>query len=137
MSDSSVGKIVKWKETVYVKMCIQDDICQAYFKPIKVLDLAIAKITVHDRIVFFRNKSYPCLFDVTQVNQITKEARDYMAAEGNQLVVASAMLINSPMLRMIANFYMMVSKPKNPTQLFTDKHRALEWLKPFRDTSFV
>jgi len=131
MLDSVEGSAVRRKETAYVKMFIQDGIFQADFKPLELLDLPTAQLTVNDRLAFFEQQAYPCLFEVTQIKQITKEARDFMAKEGNQLVLASAMIVNSPMLKMIANFYIMVNKPQNPTQLFTNRQQAIEWLGQF------
>ena len=99
----------------------------------EVMDIAVAMQTVNDRLNFFQKKSYPSLFDITEVKQTTKEARDFMANEGNDLVLASAMIVTNPMLKMMANFYIMVNRPKNPTKLFTDRESALEWLSQFRE----
>src|SRR5207253_895828 len=103
-----------------------------FFKTMDIMDMNVAKATVQDRMQFFENTAYPCLFDITQVKETTKDARDFMANEGNDLVLASAMVVNSPMLKMMANFYIMVNKPKNPTRLFTDRESALEWLAQFK-----
>jgi hypothetical protein len=131
MGQFQESNITRSKETDYVNMYIQNGIFECYFKSMDVLDMREAAITVRDRLAFFENNSYPCLFDITRVKQTTKEARDYMANEGNELVLASAMLVTSPMLKMMANFYIMVNKPKNPTRLFTDKESAVEWLSQF------
>ncbi len=127
------GNRTRSKETEYVNMFIEDGIFQCYFKSMEVMDIGVAKQTVNDRLNFFQNKSYPSLFDITEVKQTTKEARDFMANEGNDLVLASAMVVTNPMLKMMANFYIMVNRPKNPTKLFTDRDSALEWLSQFRD----
>ena len=122
-------------ETEYVNMFIKDGIFQCYFKTLDVMDLGVATHTVKDRLNFFKNEAYPCLFDITEVRQTTKEARDYMADKGNDLVIASAMIVTNPMLKMMANFYVMVNRPKNPTRLFTDRESALEWLNQFKTMS--
>jgi hypothetical protein len=132
MANINRKNYIKSKETKYVNMFIENGIFQCYFKEIETLDLAVAKASVEDRLAFFDKKNYPCLFDITKVKQTTKEARDYMANEGNDLILASAMLINLPVLKMMANFYIMVNKPKNPTRMFTDKESALEWLSQFK-----
>ncbi|QMU28303.1 DUF7793 family protein [Adhaeribacter radiodurans] len=132
MSQFQEGSRTRTQETKYVLMYIQDGIFQCFFKAMDVMDINVAKVTVENRLEFFAKESYPCLFDITQVKETTKEARDFMANEGNDLVLASAMVVNSPMLKMMANFYIMVNKPKNPTRLFTDRESALEWLKQFK-----
>ena len=120
------------KETNYVTMKIKDGIFHMYYNPIELLDIIIAKKIVEDRLAFKEGNSYPSLFDIRKIKESTKEARDYMANEGNRLVLASAMLISSPMLRMMANFYISVNKPQNPSRMFTDEESALEWLNPFK-----
>ncbi|WP_147275636.1 DUF7793 family protein [Adhaeribacter pallidiroseus] len=126
------GDRTRLTETKYVNMFIKDGIFQCYFKAMEVMDIAVAIRTVKDRLNFFENQAYPCLFDITEVRQTTKEARDFMANEGNNLVLASAMIVTNPMLKMMANFYVMVNRPKNPTKLFTDRESALEWLNQFK-----
>ncbi|MBF8962939.1 hypothetical protein I0P70_06760 [Pontibacter sp. FD36] len=96
------------------------------------LDLAKARICVQDRLNYIGEQVYPSLFDITQVKHSTKEARDYLADEGNTGVSASAILVASPMVKMAANIYIHVNKPKNPTRMFTDKAEAVEWLEQFK-----
>ncbi len=113
-------------------MIIEDGIYKMYYHPLKELDLHIAKEVVKERISFKKGVAYPSLFDIQQIENSTKEARDYMADEGNDLVLASAIVVGSPMLRMMANFFIMVNKPKNPTRMFTDYESALEWLEKYK-----
>lgn len=96
------------------------------------MDIDFVKYSVDRRIAHSENNAYPCLFDVTKVKHSTKEARDYLANNGNELVLASALIVNSPMLKMAANFYVAVNKPVNPTKIFTDKDQALDWLNQFK-----
>ncbi|MFT2007917.1 hypothetical protein ACMA1I_04515 [Pontibacter sp. 13R65] len=120
------------KDSKYVYFRFADGILECYVKEIELLDLPAAKVCVQDRLEFIQNKSYPSLFDITKVKKSTKEARDFMADQGNELVTASAILVTSPVLRMMANFFISVNKPKNPSRMFTDKQAALEWLAQFK-----
>lgn len=104
--------------------CIYDEIEE--------MDITIAETCVKDRLAYIGSYTYPSLFDITKVKQSTKGARDYMANEGNAGVAASAILVSSPMVKMAANFYIKVNKPKNPTRMFTDRNEAVEWLKQFK-----
>jgi hypothetical protein len=118
-------------ETAYLELFVKDDVLYCVYKEIEMLDYRIAQICVQDRLNFIGNHSYPSLFDITKVKHSTKEARDYMANEGNVGVTASAMLVSSPMLKMAANFYITVNKPRNPSRLFTDRKEAVKWLQKF------
>jgi hypothetical protein len=118
-------------ESQYLHMFMEEGILVCIIKKMDTLDLATTRICVQQRKEFIGGKSYPTIFDITQVRHSTKEARDFLANEGNELVSASAILVSSPMLRMMANFFIMVNKPQNPTRMFTDKKSALEWLRQF------
>ncbi|GAB3830983.1 DUF7793 family protein [Pontibacter rugosus] len=132
MVNSESDRDIKSTETAYVKMMLKNGIFYMYYKPLKQLELTVAKQIVNDRIAFVEGESYPCLFDIQPVEHSTKEARDYMADEGNDFVISSAILVGSPVLRMMANFFIMVNKPKNPTRMFSDEKSALEWLVQFK-----
>ena len=74
------------------------------------------------------------LIDMTSVTQISKEARDYFANERTASIQrATALLIGSPVSRVIGNFFMGLNKPVSPTRLFTDPRRAIQWLHTFSD----
>ena len=72
------------------------------------------------------------LIDMTAVTEISKEARDYFANERTASIQrATALLIGSPVSRVIGNFFMGLNKPASPTRLFTDPHKAIQWLHTF------
>ncbi|MDX5417985.1 MAG: hypothetical protein LPK09_02130 [Hymenobacteraceae bacterium] len=120
------------KKTNYLELSLEKGILYCIYDEIEEMDIAIAEVCVRDRLAYVGNYTYPSLFDITKVKQSTKEARDYMANEGNAGVAASAILVSSPMVKMAANFYIKVNKPKNPTRMFTDRNEAVEWLKQFK-----
>lgn len=119
-------------KTQYIELSLKDGILYCVYNELEVLDIDIARTCVQDRLEYIGNQSFPSLFDITKVKHSTKEARDYMANEGNVGVDASGMLISSPMLKMAANFYISVNKPKNPTRLFTDRQEAVAWLSQYK-----
>ena len=122
---------IKSEDTKYANMHIEDGILFCYYKKIDTVDLEVAKIGAQDRVRFSDNNSYPCLFDIRLMGKVTKEARDYLANEGNDLVTASALVVGSSVIKIIANFFITVNKPKNPTRMFTDKESAIIWLHKF------
>ena len=74
------------------------------------------------------------LIDMTEVTEIAKEARDYFANERTASIQrATALLIKSPVSRVIGNFFLGLNKPISPTRLFTDPERAIGWLQTFSD----
>ena len=74
------------------------------------------------------------LIDMTEVTEITKEARDYFANERTASIQrATALLIGSSVSRLIGNFFLGLNKPISPTRLFTNPHKAIRWLHTFSD----
>ena len=79
-----------------------------------------------------KKKKTRVLIDMTSVTEISKEARDYFANERTGSIQrATALLIRSPVSRVIGNFFMGLNKPIYPTMLFTDPQKAIEWLHTF------
>lgn len=113
----------------------KNGILECYSHPADEVGIEQARYSSGERVKFSEGESYPCLFDITSVKEFTGEARNYLANEGNDLVLASAILTNSPVSKMIGNFFIAVNKPKNPTRIFTSKENALEWLEQFKYVS--
>ena len=74
------------------------------------------------------------LIDMTAITEISKEARDYFANERTASIQrATALLISSPVSRVIGNFFMGLNTPITSTRLFTDPHKAIQWLHTYSD----
>jgi len=96
-------------------------------------ELAMENVDAQERIRDSLNKEKTrVLIDMTTVTEIAKEARDYFANERTSSIQrATALLINSPVSRIIGNFFMGLNKPISPTKLFTDPQEAIKWLQTF------
>jgi len=74
----------------------------------------------------------PPLFiaDIRQVKKASKEVRDLLAKHPDALALAShvAILISSPITKIMGNIFVRFSKPYYPTKLFTNVEQAKEWL---------
>ena len=74
------------------------------------------------------------LVDMRQIESISREARVYYANERTASIQrATALLIDSPVSRVIANFFMGLNRPLSPTRMFTDETEAIRWLQTFSD----
>ncbi|MGZ4077169.1 MAG: DUF7793 family protein, partial [Bacteroidia bacterium] len=77
-------------------------------------------------------KVYPLLVNLKQINSITKEARDHFSMQNRSPgVCAIAMLIKSPVSKIIGNFFLGLNKSTVPAKLFTNEEKAIAWLKQF------
>jgi len=78
------------------------------------------------------DKKFPLLVDIREQKSITREARQYYSSsEFTNFVIALAFIIESPISKVLANFYLGLNKPPYPTHLFTNETKAMNWLKEF------
>lgn len=114
-----------------VNIYFQEGVIFASYKPKLAIDLEIAKKTSQYRKqISERRGPMPVLADIRNLGKVSDEAREWLATkEANDMIPAMAILTNNPIQNLLANFYLMFSKPPMPTKLFTDKDKALRWLK--------
>jgi len=72
------------------------------------------------------------LADIRAMQSIDHAARAYYSSIQSS-VVALALLVESPVSQVIANFFIGLNKPKVPTRLFISEAEAVAWLKGFND----
>jgi len=79
-----------------------------------------------------QGRKRPFLVEVETLRSVDREARAYYASrENTKHVSAAAVLVKSPLLRTISNFFLALNKPAFPMRLFTSEDEALAWLKSF------
>lgn len=72
----------------------------------------------------------PLLCDLTNVVKMTQDCRRHFAGpEHAKTFSKAALIVTSPISRIIGNFFLGLNKPLKPTRLFTNKEDALLWLK--------
>jgi hypothetical protein len=97
-----------------------------------VIDLDVAKEEIAAYAVLCKNEARPILVDIRNVKSITGEARSHLAGEESAKVTrAVALLIGSPLSRIIGNFFLGLNKTSFPSKLFTSVEEALTWLRGF------
>lgn len=72
----------------------------------------------------------PLLVDTHDGGPQDRPARAEFARRAD-LVSAVALIVGTPLSRMMGNFFLSVSKPMAPTRLFDDEASALAWLLGF------
>lgn len=74
--------------------------------------------------------NYPILVDLREIKSISKAARDHFSMRGRTPnVSAVAMLVKSPVSRIIGNFFIGFNQPVVPTRIFSGEKTAIEWVK--------
>ena len=129
-------KTIKLKEKTFenndLRFWIEEGIIFVEFLTSKVT-LDIVKMSVRERLTRAEDKEYPIFFDSRNITYFEKDARRYSSSEeGLKNLKAGAFLIDSKAHEIIGNFFLAFNKPKIPTKLFTNKEKAIEWLKQYR-----
>lgn len=123
-------------ENEYIKVTVENGLIIAVYKPNLVMDIAVAKATVAARKQVCNGITMPGFADIRGLKSVTDEAREWLASkEANEQLCAMAVLTNNPIQNLLANFYLKFSKPPMPTQLFTNRDKALRWLSLYLQTN--
>lgn len=78
------------------------------------------------------DKNAPVLLDLRGIKSVTREAREYVSSpESMRFMSVLALLIGSPISKVVGNFFLGINKPPYPTKIFTSEAKALAWLKEF------
>lgn len=128
--DSGDNKVVELR--VFKTWMGTDGICYTVVKPNAIIEIEDAMANSEAVKLVSSGAVYPILVNLKQIHSISKPARDHFSMQNRAAgVTAIAMLIKSPGSRIIGNFFLGLNKPTVPTKLFTDKDKAITWLKQF------
>ena len=99
-------------------------------KPGSEIQLQDAKDNTAAVIKVSGDSNFPILVDLREIKSISKEARDHFSMRGRKPhVTAIAMLVKSPVSRIIGNFFLGLNRPTVPTRLFNQEKEAILWMK--------
>lgn len=72
----------------------------------------------------------PLLCNLTNVVKMSKECRRHSAGpEHAKTFSKTALIVSSPVSRLIGNFFLGLNKPHKPTRIFNSAEEGLKWLK--------
>ena len=89
---------------------------------------------------YLGEKIYKAVFDVRhlQFTHISKEALNYIAdSPYGKYQSAEAFIISGLGQKLIANFYLKVTKPKVKSKFFTNFETALEWIETEKSEKII
>jgi hypothetical protein len=73
---------------------------------------------------------YPQLADARKVRLVTKAARERMVQkDAGENISKVAVWVNNEAQRIIIEFFDAIYHPLKPTKVFTNKEKAIDWLK--------
>lgn len=108
----------------------REGLVRATMKEGAVFELADAKEAVDVTYEVARRTRSRVLVDMRGVRSQTRAAREHFAsAETATRISAVALLVSSPLSRMIANFFLRIASLRIPTRMFDDEASAIAWLR--------
>ncbi len=77
-------------------------------------------------------KKVPVVVNLTGLKSVSRDARRYYSGEETaKYVSAAALVADSPVSRVLGNFFLGIDKPPMPIRLFSSEEKAREWLTQF------
>jgi hypothetical protein len=119
-----VGPIRVWyDQKVGVAIATFDEGAELTMEHTRPFTAALVKVT--------KGRVRPLLVDFKNMKSQTKECRDYYSSDPQHIATlsAAALVVNSALQRMIANFFLGMNKSVKPVRLFDDRESAIKWLQ--------
>jgi len=120
------------ESSVFISSLGSDGIFRTLVKPFS--EVTVEHAMENTRFLHeLKNKDkVPILVDLRKIKSISKEARAHFSMNGRAGAGnAIALIIKSPVSKIIGNFYISLEKPPVPVRLFTNEKEAVKWLLPF------
>jgi hypothetical protein len=125
--DPDSGLITRPKFRMWLR---SDGIVQLVWAPRVAMGLEDALAATEAMAKLTGGRQSALLVDAHDVGPQDRPARSEFARRGD-LVSAVALIVGTPLSRMMGNFFLAVSRPMAPTRLFDDEVSALAWLQGF------
>lgn len=97
-----------------------------------VVNLEMAKQITSEVARFFGETELGVVHSAGSLTTIEPEVRDYLSGNSRYAhKIAEAFVVRNLGQRIIANFYLRISRPKCPTEVFTTEEEAITWVKMY------
>lgn len=74
------------------------------------------------------------MVDFRKLKGMTREARAFYAGdEPSRALAAIAIVVSSPLSRVVGSFFLGLNRPRMPTRLFTSESEAISWLGKYAE----
>ena len=120
-------------ENDYVKFWLHDGLLFSKHKKTTSMGLKEVKETIELRHQISNNRSQYWCMDINHLIFASNEAHDYIDKNGQDLVQACAVVVNSFLAKFIVDVFMNVKKPRVPMKIFSSEERGVKWLKEMQD----
>ncbi|MDQ2912890.1 MAG: STAS/SEC14 domain-containing protein [Chloroflexota bacterium] len=124
----STAEVTRAERPQFWEPLTSDGIARIRYEAGDIVAEDLARATIVELKALTSGKRLPVLVDIRKMKSVTREAR-VVFGNAADAFSALALLAGSPRTQLIANFFIGLSRPKVPTQMFTDEEKALTWLR--------
>lgn len=119
------------RDTEKIKFTLRpDNITQIECAPNTIMTLEDARLSTKILGEMVSQNPLPLLCDLTNVVKMEQACRRHFAGpEHAKVFLRCALIVTSPISKIIGNFFLGANKPLRPTRLFTSVEDGLSWLK--------
>lgn len=101
-----------------------------------VLNLEVAKVITMDRLKVSNGVARPLYVELGKATKMDRAANRYLSTgPAMECLTATGILVRDQIEKLGANIYTGFFKPSVPTRFFTDKAKAMEWLRHYTQDS--
>jgi hypothetical protein len=120
----------------YTEMRIKEGILYIKYKPNLKITLEVAMQCVNDRLNFCEGIPYPMIAELSDMKEVSKEAKKYLSSEEATIgIVAGAFIVRNHFYKLIGSvfvsLYVNLHPHTPPSKLFNNKSEAINWIKKF------
>jgi hypothetical protein len=124
---------MKQLENEHVVFWIEDKILYSKFKHEIILNPAVCSEFIRLRHeISAGEKQYWC-YDFKHVISMPREGKEYAEQYGQDYLHASAAVVYNHLQKFIVNIFISIKNPKIPFKAFTNKEKAVQWLKEIKE----
>lgn len=118
----------KKHENAYAVYQKKDSVLYITFKKQAVITHDAAEKIVKDRMHFQAYACYSVICDVSGLASITYDARQYLSADGSNMLTAVALVSNNPATYTMGRCYLFYNRPTVPTRIFKNQYEAEKYI---------
>ncbi len=95
------------------------------------LTIEEAQKIINDSLAFTNGTVFPVMNDIKNMPPHTREVREFFAVQASRSAKANAIVVSNTFNRVMASFFLSLSKPLIPTKIFSDRNKAADWLQKY------
>lgn len=118
-------------ENDYVRYEFKDSLLYITYKDGLSIDYDAACIIVDDRLTIQSYRPHVIICNVSNLNHVDLDAREYLATYGSNLAKAVAMYSTTHTMRNLADSFVTIYKPIVPTEIFNNLEESESFAKKY------